>query len=100
MTLSENIDNKIKEAMKNKDSVSLESLRAIKSSILIFNTKKGGSGDLSKNDEMSFKFVSNNESSIDVPNKSLKNLSLIRVLHKLITDLFIASSFFLSLIHI
>ena len=38
MTLSENIDNKIKEAMKNKDSVSLESLRAIKSSILIFNT--------------------------------------------------------------
>jgi uncharacterized protein YqeY len=52
MTLSENIDNKIKEAMKNKDSVSLESLRAIKSSILIFNTKKGGSGDLSKNDEI------------------------------------------------
>ena len=49
---------------------------------------------LSRNDEMSFKFVSNNESSIDVPNKSLKNLSLMRVRHKLTTDFLIASSFF------
>ena len=44
MTLSENIDNKIKEAMKNKDSVSLESLRAIKSSILISIQKRVAQG--------------------------------------------------------
>ena len=68
MTLSENIDNKIKEAMKNKDSVSLESLRAIKSSILIFNTKKGGSGDLSKNDEIQIlsKLVKQRKESADI----------------------------------
>ena len=68
MTLSENIDNKIKEAMKNKDSVSLESLRAIKSSILIFNTKKGGLGDLSKNDEIQIlsKLVKQRKESADI----------------------------------
>ena len=68
MTLSENIDNKIKEAMKNKDSVSLESLRAIKSSILIFNTKKGGSGDLSINDEIQIlsKLVKQRKESADI----------------------------------
>ncbi len=68
MTLSENIDNKIKEAMKNKDSVSLESLRAIKSSILIFNTKKGGSVDLSKNDEIQIlsKLVKQRKESADI----------------------------------
>ena len=68
MTLSENIDNKIKEAMKNKDSVSLESLWAIKSSILIFNTKKGGSGDLSKNDEIQIlsKLVKQRKESADI----------------------------------
>ena len=68
MTLSENIDNKIKEAMKNKDSVSLESLRAIKSSILIFNTKKGGSSDLSKNDEIQIlsKLVKQRKESADI----------------------------------
>ncbi len=68
MTLSENIDNKIKEAMKNKDSVSLESLRAIKSSILIFNTKKGSSGDLSKNDEIQIlsKLVKQRKESADI----------------------------------
>jgi len=68
MTLSENIDNKIKEAMKNKDSVSLESLRAIKSSILIFNTKKGGSGDLSKDDEIQIlsKLVKQRRESADI----------------------------------
>ena len=68
MTLSENIDNKIKEAMKNKDSVSLESLRAIKSSILIFNTKKGGSGYLSKNDEIQIlsKLVKQRKESADI----------------------------------
>ena len=68
MTLSENIDNKIKEAMKNKDSVSLESLRAIKSSILIFNTKKGGSVDLSKDDEIQIlsKLVKQRKESADI----------------------------------
>ena len=68
MTLSENIDNKIKEAMKNKDSVSLESLRAIKSSILIFNTKKGGAGDPSEDDEIQIlsKLVKQRKESADI----------------------------------
>jgi len=57
MTLSENIDNKIKEAIKNKDSVSLESLRAIKSSILIFIQKRVAQGIFLK--MMKFKSLAN-----------------------------------------
>ena len=52
MKLSEKIDFKIKEAMRNKDSLALESLRAIKSSILLFNTQKGNNSEILESDEI------------------------------------------------
>ena len=52
MSLLKKIDNDIKFAMKSKDALSLESLRAIKSSILLFKTKSGSSIDLSNQDEI------------------------------------------------
>ena len=51
MKFSEKIDSQIKDAMKSKDSVRLESLRAIKSAILLFNTQKRNSSELSESDE-------------------------------------------------
>lgn len=42
----------MKEAMKAKDSVALESLRAIKSEILLAQTKSGASEDLTKEEEI------------------------------------------------
>ena len=52
MSLLEKIDNSIKSAMKSKDSLSLESLRAVKSAILLFKTQSGSSNDLSSDDEI------------------------------------------------
>ena len=52
MSLLKKIDNDIKFAMKSKDALSLESLRAVKSSILLFKTKSGSSSDLSDQDEI------------------------------------------------
>ena len=52
MSLLKKIDNDIKFAMKSKDALSLESLRAVKSSILLFKTKSGSSIDLSGQDEI------------------------------------------------
>ena len=43
---------KIKEAMKSKDKVALESLRAIKSEILLAQTKTGASDELTKDEEI------------------------------------------------
>lgn len=42
----------MKEAMKAKDSMTLESLRAIKSAMLMAQTEKGAGGDVSEADEM------------------------------------------------
>ena len=42
----------LKEAMKAKDTVALESLRAIKSALLLAQTDKGSSGDLAEADEL------------------------------------------------
>lgn len=42
----------MKEAMKAKDTVTLESLRAIKSALLMAQTEKGASGDLSEGTEL------------------------------------------------
>ena len=42
----------MKAAMKAKDTVALESLRAIKSAILLAKTEKGGGDDLSESDEI------------------------------------------------
>ena len=68
MKLSEKIDIQIKEAMKNKDSLALESLRAIKSSILLFNTKKGNTSDMSESDEINIlsRLVKQRKESADI----------------------------------
>ncbi|UMB53601.1 GatB/YqeY domain-containing protein [Lutibacter sp. A64] len=52
MSLQENLMVKIKEAMKSKDKVALESLRAIKSEILLAQTKTGATEDLTEAEEI------------------------------------------------
>ena len=52
MSLTNKISDSIKNAMKSKDSISLESLRAIKSSLLLAKTQKGASNDLSESEEI------------------------------------------------
>lgn len=52
MSLKSRIDQDIKEAMRAKDQNALRTLRSIKSMILLAETEKGGSRDLSEADEM------------------------------------------------
>ncbi len=52
MSLQQKIMVKMKEAMKSKDSVALESLRAIKSEILLAKTKCGAKEDLGEDEEI------------------------------------------------
>lgn len=52
MSLKSQIDSDIKEAMKSKDKDALRALRAIKSLIMLEETKGGDSGDLSEADEI------------------------------------------------
>jgi uncharacterized protein YqeY len=52
MSLKEQIDADIKKAMLNKNKEELRALRAIKALILLAETEKGKSGDLSENIEM------------------------------------------------
>jgi len=52
MSLQDSVMTAIKTAMKAKDSVALESLRAIKSAILLAQTEKGGGVVLSEADEV------------------------------------------------
>lgn len=52
MSLQEKIMDKMKEAMKTKDKVALESLRAIKSELLLIQTKSAASEELTKDDEI------------------------------------------------
>ena len=52
MSLQAEIMVKMKEAMKSKDSVALESLRAVKAEILLANTKNGASEGLSAEEEI------------------------------------------------
>ena len=52
MTLEQQINEKIKEAMKAKDKDRLNALRAIKSAILLANTEKGASETLSREAEI------------------------------------------------
>jgi hypothetical protein len=52
MSLQENIMDKMKEAMKTKDKVALESLRAIKSEILLAQTKSAASSELTEDEEI------------------------------------------------
>jgi len=52
MSLQQELMVKLKEAMKAKDAVALESLRAIKSEILLAQTKGGASNELTKEEEI------------------------------------------------
>lgn len=52
MSLQGEVMEKLKEAMKAKDTVALESLRAIKSAILLAQTESGAKQDLTKDEEL------------------------------------------------
>lgn len=52
MSLQAKITEALKEAMKAKNTLALESLRAIKSAILLANTEAGAGGELSEEDEI------------------------------------------------
>ena len=52
MSLQNDIMEGIKTAMKAKDTVTLESLRAVKSALLLAQTETGASGELSQEDEI------------------------------------------------
>jgi len=52
MSLQEKIMDKMKEAMKTKDKVALESLRAIKSELLLIKTKTAATEELTEDDEI------------------------------------------------
>ncbi len=52
MSLQQRVMTEMKTAMKAKDTVALESLRAIKSAILLAQTDKGAGGELSEEDEV------------------------------------------------
>ena len=52
MSLQQELMIKLKEAMKAKDAVALESLRAIKSELLLAQTKGGASSELTKEEEI------------------------------------------------
>ena len=52
MSLKITINEDIKSAMKEKDSIKLESLRAIKSAIILFETKDSSSNELNDSDEI------------------------------------------------
>jgi len=52
MTLKDNINQQIKDAMKRKDEAALRALRAIKSAILLEETAEGRSGGLTPEDEI------------------------------------------------
>jgi uncharacterized protein YqeY len=52
MSLQQKIMEEMKTAMKAKDTLTLESLRAIKSALLLASTEKGSGGDISSEDEI------------------------------------------------
>jgi hypothetical protein len=52
MSLQKKVMDAMKVAMKEKDSVALQSLRAVKSAILIAQTEEGASGELSEDQEL------------------------------------------------
>lgn len=68
MTLKEQIDTDIKEAMKAKEQDRLRALRAVKSMILLEETKEGSTGTLSKDDEIKLlsKAVKQRKDSADI----------------------------------
>ena len=75
MSLQQELMVKLKEAMKLKDAVALESLRAIKSEILLAQTKGGASNDLTKEDEIKLlqKLVKQRKDSAAIYNEQGRN---------------------------
>ncbi len=68
MSLINKISESIMIAMKEKDTVSLESLRAIKSSLLLAQTQKGNNSEISKDEEIKIlqKLVKQRKESADI----------------------------------
>ena len=52
MGILSNLSEEIKDAMRAKDSLKLEALRAIKSAVILEQTASGGGGDLSEEQEI------------------------------------------------
>ncbi len=52
MSLQQQVMQELKTAMKAKDTVALESLRAIKSALLLAKTDKGGGGEMTESEEI------------------------------------------------
>ena len=52
MTLMDKISEELKKAMKAKDNIALQSIRAIKSELLLLRTKSGNPNNLSNEEEM------------------------------------------------
>ena len=75
MSLQQELMVKLKEAMKLKDAVALESLRAIKSEILLAQTKGGASNELTKEDEIKLlqKLVKQRKDSAAIYNEQGRN---------------------------
>lgn len=75
MSLETKIMEQIKEAMKSKDSVALEALRAIKSAIILAKTESGASENLSSEDEIKLlqKLVKQRKDSADIFAKQNRN---------------------------
>ena len=71
MALQEQVMQELKAAMKAKDTVALESLRAIKSALLIAKTDKGGGGTMTENEEIALvqKLVKQRQDSLDIYEK-------------------------------
>ena len=68
MSLQNDIMEGIKTAMKAKDTVTLESLRAVKSALLLAQTESGASGELSQEDEIKLlqKLVKQRKDSLEI----------------------------------
>lgn len=68
MSLEEKINADLKAAMMAKDQAAMDSLRAIKSAILLIKTEKGGSGEINEEREMQLltKMIKQRQESIDI----------------------------------
>ncbi|MCG8700932.1 MAG: GatB/YqeY domain-containing protein [Bacteroidales bacterium] len=68
MNIQEKVTNQIKEAMKSKDKVALEALRAAKTAFTLAKTEKGGGDDISSEEELKIiqKLVKQRNDSADI----------------------------------
>jgi len=75
MSLETTINEEIKDAMRAKDKITLEALRAIKSAILLAKTEKGGGSALSVDTEMKLlqKLVKQRKDSADIYKQQGRN---------------------------